>query len=126
MFLGGEINLPLGFKTERTIGPDFNIDYIIREGAQVNKTDTVLGIYTGAFPGFSPPTEGVKTEAGSFGGHNLKWYIWKTRVGDKLAYHYEALVRLEGGQWVWHIFIRAPDIQRAQELLNILKSYRAM
>ena len=124
-FLAGHIDVPPGFKTERVIGPDFNIDYVIREGARVSNADMILGIYTGSFPGFSPPARNVKTTADSFSGHSLKWYIWRTQVKNKKVYHYEALIRLEGGQWVWHIFIVAPDMQRMRELLSILKSYQA-
>ena len=124
-FAAGRVVVPPGYRAERVVGPDFDVDYVIREGAQVNQTDVMLGIYTGSFPGFSPPAKGVKSEAGHFGGKRFKWHIWKTTVGGKTTFHREGLVRREGGQWVWHIFVAAPDKQRMKELMRILRSYRA-
>ena len=124
-FSAGLVTVPSGYKTERVIGPDFDVDYVIPEGAKLNETDVMLGIYTGSFPSFSPPTKGVKTEEGHFGGKRFKWHLWETTADGKTGYHREALVKLEGGQWVWHIFVKAPDKQRMEELMGILRSYRA-
>jgi hypothetical protein len=125
-FGAGQIVVSAGYKTERVIGPDFDVDYVLPEGAQLNKTDVTLGIYTGSFPAYHPPKKGVKTKSGKFGDRRLKWQIWKTTAGNKTVYHYETLIRLKGGQWVWHIFMAAPDPQHIQELMEIFKSYRPL
>jgi hypothetical protein len=124
-FASGYIDVLPGYKTERVVGPDFDVDYVIPEGARLKDADVMLGVYSGSFPGFSPPAKGVKTEAGTFGGKQLRWHAWKVVAGEKTTYRKEALVRLEGGQWVWHIFLAAPDERRLEELMGILKSYRA-
>ena len=131
-FYGGQITLPSGYRTQTVFGEDFTVYYVLPEGAQLDKTDVMLGIYVGNFPSYSPPKRGVKTKSGSFAGRRFKWQIWKTTI-----YRYETLVQLERGQrvrergqWrrvqgaVWHIFVAAPDRQHIRELMQILKSYR--
>ena len=78
-FFAGRVALPSGYKTERVIGPDFDVAYVIPEGAKLNETDVMLGIYTRSFPSFSPPTKGVKTEEGHFGGKRLNGTSGKRR-----------------------------------------------
>jgi hypothetical protein len=140
-FAAGQIVVPTGYKTERINGPDFSVDYVLPVDAQLDKTDVMLGIYTGGFPSYQPPKKGVRTKSGKFGDRTLKWHIWKTSVESKTVYRYETLVPLESGQSgnpkkkskdmqppiksdVWHIFIAAPDPRHLRELMEIFKSYR--
>lgn len=142
-FAGGQIEVAPGYKTERIIGVDFTVDYVLPEDALLDKTDVMLGIYTGGFPSYHPPKKGVSTKSGRFGERRLKWHIWKTTVESKTVYRYETLVPLESSESrnpkkksknappaiqsdVWHIFIAAPDPQRLRELMGIFKSYRGL
>ena len=124
-FGAGWIDRPASYKFEHINGPDFDVDYLIPNDMQLNKATTMLGLYTGAFPSFEPPSKGVKIRSGRFGSRKVKWQIRKTVAENKTIYHCEALIRLKGGLWVWHLFIAAPDIQRMRELMAILESYRA-
>jgi hypothetical protein len=125
-FGAGWIDIPAGYKFEHVVGPDFDVDYVIPNDVQLNKATTMLGLYTGFAPPFNPPAKGVKIRAGHFGARKIKWHIWKTVAENETVYHFEALIRLKGGLWVWHLFMAAPDMQRMRELMSILESYRAM
>jgi hypothetical protein len=142
-FAAGQIVVAPGYRTERIIGVDFSVDYVLPENAQLDKTDVMLGIYTGGFPSYQPPKKGVWTKSGKFGDRRLQWHIWKTSVEGKTVYRYETLVPLESSQSgnpkkkskdiqppiksdVWHIFIAAPDPRHLRELMEIFKSYRLL
>jgi hypothetical protein len=125
-FGAGWIDIPAGYKFEHVVGPDFDVDYVIPHDVELNKATTMLGLYTGTAPPFRPPSRGVKIRARHFGPRKIRWHVWKTVAENKTSYHYEALIRLKGDLWVWHLFAAAPDMQRMRELMSILESYRAM
>jgi len=122
-FGAGWIDLPAGYKFEHVAGPDFDVDYIIPDDAQLSKATTMLGVYTGFAPPFRPPAKDVKIRSGRFGARKVNWHIWKTVAENKTIYHREALIRPKDS-WVSHLFIAAPDMQRMRELMGILESYR--
>jgi hypothetical protein len=124
-FFGGQITLPAGYKTEHVRGPDFDVDYVIPEGTTANTAKVMFGIYDGSHSSFEPPKTGVTTESGSFGGKSFEWKVWQTTDQGKTAYQYQALIRLEGGQWVWHLFISAPEMKQIEVLKEIVRSYRS-
>ena len=124
-FGSGLIEVPAGYKFEHVNGPDFDVDSLIPNDEQLNKATTMLGLYIGFAPSFRPPAHGVKIRAGHFGARKVKWHIWTTVAESKTIYHREALIRLKGGLWVWHLFSAAPDVQRMRELMGILETYRA-
>ena len=124
-FGAGWIDMPAGYKFEHVDGPDFDVDYLIPNDVQLNQATTMLGLYTGTAPPFKPASQGVKIRSGHFGARKIKWHIWKTVAENKTIYHHEALIRLKGDLWVWHLFMAAPDMQRMRELMSILESYRA-
>jgi len=121
-FAAGWVDMPAGYKFEHVDGPDFDVDYLFPKDSELNEDPTTLGLYTGTAPSFEPPFKGVRIRAGNFGNKKVKWHIWETVDENKIVYHQQTLIKIKGG--FWHLFLTAPDMQRIQELLSILGSYR--